>query len=73
MLFAVIAPERLPCFRLTLEAGALQVLRQPGLQRHIQLADRGGVGEEERIRLAPLAPAGGWSSFGDRLALPRRP
>jgi hypothetical protein len=31
------------------------------------------VGEEERIRLAPLAAAGWRTSLGDRLALSRRP
>lgn len=73
VLLAVIASERLSRFCLPFEAGEPQAVRQLGLQRHVQLADRGGVGEEEGIRLAPLAPARRRSSFGDRLALPRRP
>jgi hypothetical protein len=73
VLFAVIASERLPRFRLTLEAGEPQAIRQPGLQRHVQLADHGRVCEEQGIRLAPLSPTWRRFSFSNRLALPRRP
>jgi hypothetical protein len=65
--------ERLACFGLALEAGERHTVRQHRLQRHVDLAQPGGMGEEQRIRLAPLAAPWRRSSGDDRLAPAGRP
>jgi hypothetical protein len=65
--------ERLACFGLALEARQPGAFGQPRLQHHVQLAETSGVGEEQRVRLTPLAAARRWLAVGDCLALARRP
>jgi hypothetical protein len=72
-LFAGIGGERLAGVGLAVEGGEPGALGQPGLQHHVQLAQPSGVGEEQRVRLAPLAAARRRFAVGDCLALPRRP
>jgi hypothetical protein len=72
-LLAAEGGEGLTRLGLSLEAHQPGALGQPGLQRHVQLAQPSGVGEEQRVRLAPLAAARWRFAVGDCLALPRRP
>lgn len=60
--------ERLAGVGLALEASQLPLSRQRRLQRHIDLAEPSGMGEEERVRLAPLASSRRRASGNDRLA-----
>lgn len=65
--------ERLVRVGLALEADQLHVVGQRRLQRHVELAQPGGVGEEERVGLAPLAASRRRPPGDDRLAPAGRP
>jgi hypothetical protein len=65
--------ELLPCLPLTLEAPQGEAGRQGRLERHVYLAEPGGMGEEERVGLATLPATGRRPAGDDRLALAGRP